>query len=733
MITLGVYAARRPGILSRRRWAILVGLMGLSVALVLVLLLNPQWVTPAAAPDGKPALTVLLDTSGSMATTDGPDHASRLKAASKTVGDVATQLAEKFDVQFVAFGEKPRPIQQMTGLQPDGISTDLAAAIAPSLQRPRAGGQAIWLLSDGIPTSPGAMNALEQAIRTARTQDTPVYTTTIGTSQRAIDLAVELRYPQDMAFAGQQVAVIAQLHHTGLAGREVKVSLSQGEKELGQQTATLPAHGTATLRFPVKQDTPGVWPYRVRAEALPEETVVSNNTALYVLKAVDQPVRVLVLEGKPYWDSKFFLQTLSAVPAVRVDSYVRVKEGRFIARSGGSARNPTTAPAATPSTQPNTGDERWRVVTDAQSVLCDPAQLGQYQVVVLGRDSEAFLTADAVIGLQRWVSRDGGSLLCYRGAPASVIDERLGKLLPVSWSPTPETHFSPRLTEVGRQLQWLSWGDSQEQAPAELPLLAMSQKQENSKPLAVVVAAASSTGEATSAFVYQPYGAGRVVVIEGSGMWRWAFAPPLKRSREEVYQTLWQGTMRWLVSGGGLQPGQQRLLRSDATVFRPIDSATATMLVRPELVSSAQPQAKLLKADGSVVAQFAPKAFGDDVGVYRVDFGKLPEGAYRAVIAGDGKIDSSAQIAFEVRDLGEEKLDLSARPELMARIAKDTGGNVLPANEAAGLADRFLAHQLASRPPRLERSSLWDRWWVLSSVLGLWAVCWGLRRYWGLV
>lgn len=731
VIMLGIYAARRPHTLGRMRWAVLVSLMGLSIAMVLLLLLNLQWVTPAASPDGKPTLTVLVDASGSMATTDGADHLSRLNTASKAVQDVTSKLAERFDVELVAFSDSPRPIQQTAQLQPTGISTDVAAALLPSLQRQHPAGQAIWLLSDGIPTAPGAMGELEKAVRTARTQDTPVYTTTLGTSQKAIDLAVDLRYPQDMAFVDQPVSVIAQLHHAGLPGRQVQVWLRQGETELGYQTVTLPEHGAATVRFPVRQSTPGVWPYRVQAEALPDETVLSNNTALYVLKVVDRPVRVLVLEGKPYWDSKFFLQTLSAVPAVRVDSYVRVKDGRFIVRSGGSAHSPTTAPA--PATQPEKDEGRWRVVTDAHGVLGDPAQLGQYRVIVLGREAEAFLTPEAVENIQRWVSRDGGALLCYRGAPASVIDERLGKLLPVSWSPTPETHFSPRLTEAGQQLQWLSWGDSADQAPAELPLLAMRQKQDNAKPLAVVVASANSAGERSSAFVYQPYGAGRVVVIEGSGMWRWAFALPQQRASEAIYQTLWQGTMRWLVSGGGLQPGEQRLLRADATIFRPVESATATMLVRPELVSSAQPQVKLLKGDGSAVGQFAPKAFGDDVGVYHVDFGKLAEGPYRALITGDAEAGASAQIAFEVRDPGDEKLDLSARPELMARIARDTGGDVLTASDAAGLADRFLAHQMASRPPRLERSSVWDRWWVLASALGLWAVCWGLRRYWGLV
>ena len=84
---------------------------------------------------------------------------------------------------------------------------------------------------------------------------------------------------------------------------------------------------------------------------------------------------------------------------------------------------------------------------------------------------------------------------------------------------------------------------------------------------------ASSPGE-LPVISFQPYGGGRVVVVEGAGMWRWAFLPPTYAEHHEVYAALWQSLLRWLVSGAGLLPGQKLALRTDKVIFRADEPAT---------------------------------------------------------------------------------------------------------------------------------------------------------------
>src|SRR5262249_30186309 len=93
-----------------------------------------------------------------------------------------------------------------------------------------------------------------------------------------------------------------------------------------------------------------------------------------------------------------------------------------------------------------------------------------------------------------------------------------------------------------------------------LPSLALAATPDQPKPTAIVLATAEK--ESGPALVsYQTYGTGRVVAIEGAGMWRWAFLPPQYQEHEAVYAGLWQSLLRWLISGAGLVPGQDWALR----------------------------------------------------------------------------------------------------------------------------------------------------------------------------
>src|SRR5262249_23091814 len=158
-------------------------------------------------------------------------------------------------------------------------------------------------------------------------------------------------------------------------------------------------------------------------------------------------------------------------------------------------------------------------------------------------------------------------LVCFRGQPTAQVSQRLGQLLPVQWTAARETRFQVSLTERGRDLRWLP---SSTKGPGDgplalLPPLSTTSRVEQPKPLAVVVATAAGS-EATPeapAVTYQPYGTGRTVVIEGAGMWRWAFLPPMQQQNDEVYRSLWHSLLRWLVSSADLLPNQKLALRSD--------------------------------------------------------------------------------------------------------------------------------------------------------------------------
>jgi hypothetical protein len=581
------------------------------------------------------------------------------------------------------------------------------------------------LLSDGIHTVGGVSRVLDTC-RGAKASGWQVYTRTFGGDAEVKDLAVELRSPQEVGFVGRTLQVSILVRNRGYVGTPVTVTLSADGKELDRKPVTLTDAGTAEARFDISQSKPGTYRYSVSVEPAVDEVNRANNTALLVYRVVDRPVRVLLLEGKPYWDGKFLVRTLIGDPFVELDSVVRLGDQRILRR--------TVLRPASDSPQSAESD-KLTILPDTAAVFNSDAGLKGYQLVVLGRDAETYLSDAVLTQIQDWVARDGGCLVCYRGSPTNQTNLRLGKLLPVRWTPTPESRFRLKLTDRGQALRIIPpLADPQANPLLELPELATASRVDQPKPLAVILATANSRdgrSEPEPVVCYQPYGSGRVIVIEGAGMWRWAFLPPHQQQLDDVYRGVWYGLLRWLVSTAELLPGQSMAVRAEKSRFQPNEVAAVSLYVRDSGAIPSGLGVELLGAGGEVIRTAAPVSLPDDPGVFRAAFGALPEGQYEARIRGGSE--STLTTAFEVRDPSTEKLDLKARPDLMARIAEESGGASLDAKSIDELPGLIKSHWEKTRPKQVRRVSAWDRWWVFGGILALWTIAWALRRSGGLV
>ncbi len=617
---LAWHVRRRPAGISHGRWGAIAMLMSAALMVVLGILLNPTWVHEIAPPVGKPGLTLLVDCTKSMATTDADNHQSRFAAAATFAQRVANELSDRFDVRVRTFDTTLHAVdaKDLPTISPASTSTDLAAAIASALDEERAQGQAVMLLSDGIETAPGGVSRILDAARVAKSMDAPLYTRTFGGQAHSLDLAVELQSAQDLAIVGQKVPLTARVTHHGFSSGKAIVLLVQDGREVERREALLSGPEGTDVHFLLPAEKIGVYSYEVRVDAIPGEATLENNIAPYLLRVVDEPIRVLVLEGKPYWDSKFFTRALTSDPAIALDSIVKLSDSRLVRR--------TLSRDSTATTQRT---ETWKIVSDPGSVIAGSDSLRGYQIVVLGRDAEAFLSDAAIANLANWIANDGGSLVCYRGAPATTINAQLAKLLPVKWGAAVESRVRVRLTQQGMGMHWFG-AESGEDAFENLPSLVSDARPDQSKPLATVLATSSAaSGEQAPAVIYQPYGSGRVVVVEGIGMWRWAFLPPEHQAEDPLYSSLWHSLMRWLASSSQLSRGQAVALRADKVRFSTDEPATVTLLARKDVAKA--PAVEL--ATGKVVQTFSAAPLGN--GVYQVDFGKLPAGHYVARIAGN--------------------------------------------------------------------------------------------------
>ena len=732
------YALTNKMSASRGQRILILTLMSLTVALPLLVLLNPTWIQNVPPPAGKPVVRVLVDTSSSMAT-DDVDGQTRLWRAQQITKEATETLSDQFDVRVSLFDTKLKS-SDMGDLEnqiAEASETNLATAIGEAIKEDIPQGQSILLLSDGIHNATLVSDVIENAGK-AEAMAVPVFTSTVGGKVGVKNLAISLRSPQELAFVGQVVPAVVNVNAIGVANRPIGVELWKDGEQIEKSEITV-GEGVAETTFSVSQTEPGLYRYEVRVVPIEDEATVADNRSTLLLRVVDRPIKMLLIEGKPYWDTKFLVRRLSADQSIELTSVIRLAENRYLERT--LEKSAMSEKVSGDGGSMEKGVEKERIVNDVDQVISTDSLSG-VQIVVLGRSAEYFLSDDSLEALRNWISRDGGSLVCARGAPSARISQRLGQILPVRWSMGRESRFRVSMTTQGRDLRWLaSFGDTD--VLGAMPSLATVATAEQRQGLSNVLAATvdSDDGQVVPVLSYQPYGSGRTVVVEGAGMWRWALMSPQYSEQEEVYATLWRSLLRWLVSRAGLMPGQNISLQPDRVSFDTNDVSTATMLVRTEKIPEV-PRVVVRSSDNAepkFEQEFVAQPVGQEPGIYRLNFGKLPAGQYSAepimksADAASDEMGQSVKSAFDVRERWVERLELDARPDLMSRIADASGGAVLETADPQEFAEQFEEHLTRARPPKFRRVAMWDRWWIMGAILTMWAATWIVRRRSGLI
>jgi hypothetical protein len=367
--------------------------------------------------------------------------------------------------------------------------------------------------------------------------------------------------------------------------------------------------------------------------------------------------------------------------------------------------------------------------------------LSKYSIVVLGRDADAFLTEKGVENLRHWISASGGCLMCARGAPANEVVSKLAEILPVEWTAAAEARFRTAVSRYGYDAAVFDPLMPDGSDPLrELPSLSSSgaPKTRVGLPQVLVQSTSDGSGDVTPVVTYQPYGRGQTIVVEGAGMWRWAFLPPQHAAKDKIYPALWQSMIQWIVSQQDLMPGQKVAIRSDRATFLTGDRATATVLVSSDSEfrnSTGETGLEvLLEGPGlRLPRRVTPGATGSGEGLFRADFGTLDVGYYTASVVGGDKDKVLAETAVEVRDTWFERLELDARPDVMRRVAQISGGETLDIAKVGDLAERFRQRVAEGRQQKEVRTTMWDRPIVLLTILSAWLCCWIVRRRSGLV
>jgi hypothetical protein len=349
-------------------------------------------------------------------------------------------------------------------------------------------------------------------------------------------------------------------------------------------------------------------------------------------------------------------------------------------------------------------------------------------VIVLGRGAEGFFDGQTEALLSEFVSRRGGSLLFARGKPYGGRFQALSKLEPVAWGNGLMPAVKMKPTAAGRDNPIFDLGSAGtlDELLEKLPALDQVSVTLGEKPLAIVLASAANQ-EGPVLLAYQRYGQGKTLSLNASGLWRWSFRETGQDESEVAYGRFWISLLQWLLSGSQFLPGNDVALTSARRYYS--SEQPMQFLISTRNVDRAIYKPRLVITGTKQSLEIEPRQRGES---FVGEAGPFPPGTYRATLQNNIGKPSELSQNIEVVSASIEKKDLSADPETMRKLAEISGGGVLKAGDVERMPE-IVKRWEAARQIAHRQQTIWDRWWLLSGILGLVGLEWWLRRREGLV
>jgi hypothetical protein len=423
-----------------------------------------------------------------------------------------------------------------------------------------------------------------------------------------------------------------------------------------------------------------------------------------------------MLEGAPYWDSKFLAQLLRQQKAMEVLAVHRLNEERYFRVEPNGAE-----PLASPET-----------------VFPEKAEgLARYDIIAFGKGVEGFLTPGRLAALNGFVRDHGGAVLFARGKPYGGQFPALEAMEPVEWGEPAagSVRFLP-VADAGAGLFGAALPAPDDKAWSLLPPLEDVRNIARLRPFARVLAEGAIEGRGTRMplLIARRYGRGTVATLNADGLWRWDFRPEI-REQGAVYQQFWVQLLAWCATWSEFRAGEDYAVRLRAASVEPGEPVRAVVAYRGPLDPEPRPRL-IIRREGAppTSAAVTPLPAGEGGREWAAVFVPETAGRYEFRVTDEGNPDrEQGGAVLEAPAPPQEADDLRPNAESLRLLARESGGQVFSAENPKALAAALKeADSSASRgKPRWE--PLWTNWWMALAIGLTFGGEWWLRRREGLL
>lgn len=737
-------------------------------------------------------LLLLVDTSASMNEQDvsvprladpaQPQRISRWQAVVQTwlsPTSLSNLRDEGWNVQLFGFDEQlrvldPNEVGSLTAMS--GQRTNLFEALDQSLDsygergsrtnESHAASGLIVLLSDGHDSS---QLADWRVLEKLKQSGWPVVAVSVGTTRNTSDIALHAWADVDRLLENQSTWIDTVVTQTGFGDREAQVELRHEQKLIASKQIRFGGRSSVQVRFQVTPELlhgqpVAVHGYKLTAQVVSNhlegesndpddgESFTDNNSRWVFVKVSGDRIKVALFEGQPHWDTKYLAAILRQDPQVELTAVYRIGSDRSIVIANNELQNPAQKDLGV-------GEGVAENFFSQGLTTPDQATLNHYDVVVLGKGVEPFFGGQQAKLLVDYVTQRGGALVLARGQPFGdeseqglLAQEILSAISPVQWGSQTVGQLRLRVTKAGQTnplTQFDSLGDT-DTVLTHLPDIIAATRIKAEKAASVVLIRQQSLHSQSrpsenspdgpqnmAAVAYQHVGFGRVFAVLGEGFWRWSFLPSRLEAYDSVYALFWTRVIRWLKGDEPFLPVRSVSLFQSKFSSHPGEPVTVTAITRYVQDDSVQPHLIVTAPSGhrqrlgmsplsEERSQYTAAVTPTESGVYHL---RLEWTRQDTTVISDLPIRTSR---LAVYDPSLERLDTSARPDVLATISQATGGRSIELDQREQLV-AFGRELQSARRSTAQIRYVFDQPWLLVLMVSLLGLEWFVRRRRGLL
>lgn len=699
------------------------------LVLLLVVTLQPQLEMKHVLPM-RNTVAVLIDDSKSLGVKTFPQGEPRLelvKEALKGSTEFFEELKETHQVDFYFFSDRLSPVsldETFSHYRPRGLNTDFSSVLT-ELHKTYDGKslQGVILLSDGADLSQMEGEVSSGLTELAGRLEGPVFTYMAGSEEGLKDLGIPKLEASDFGFVHQPLRLTATITASNMGTRSVPVVLKEGDKI---HTSRMLNIKPEQERYQVELEfTPGKTGKRFYTLSMPVfagEAVEVNNQTHFQVNVVRDRIRVLHLNGRPSWDSRFLREVLANNPKVDLLSF-------FILRTLTDDVMATTQELS---------------LIPFPSNLLFTDYLDSFDLVIFHNFRfKPFIDKKYLGNIKKFVEH-GGAFLMIGGDLSFQSGEYMR---------TPVEEILP--VKMDRNAKWFSDDDFKAKIVPGLlrhPILSLEKDETRNREIwesmpaiggrnaglvpvdgAQVLAAESLKSDTPSpVLATRRFGEGRSMVIATDTLWNWNFLRVGQGGSGRYYQKFWENVIAWMTRDPQTNPLQLETSKEHyweeekvlvhfqalGQDYNPLEEKSATLTIR-----SISENKDLIKRELRT----------DELGEGRFEFEPPEEGFYTAeVVLKNGEEVTREEARFTVFSPTNEFDQPQVNPLLLKTLAEVSGGahrELKPGSLIEGLTFPNPDYEVKTSSRTF---SLWDSWWSYGLLLTLLVAEWWIRRKSGL-